>query len=145
MLWLPLVVKLHVAHAPGMPWTFSPSPRVSDPDMHHGTCVMHVPWCQLGSLISGLFWSRRRGKRFRNSRRKRSQQFCVSGMRPIVMSHIAAGGSYTYHVCFTHYCFRDVTRIPMKSLKCSRICMIISLMYIMYECDFSVSKYHMHG
>ena len=25
------------AHAPGMPGTFSPSPQVSDPDMHHGT------------------------------------------------------------------------------------------------------------
>ena len=23
---------------------------VSDPDMHHGTCVMQVPWCMLGSL-----------------------------------------------------------------------------------------------
>ena len=27
-------VKLRVAHAPGMPGTFSPPPRVSDPDMH---------------------------------------------------------------------------------------------------------------
>ena len=34
----------------GMPGTFSPPSRVSDPDMHHGTCVMHVPWCMLGSL-----------------------------------------------------------------------------------------------
>ena len=25
-----------------MPGTFSPSPWVSDPDMHHGTCVMHA-------------------------------------------------------------------------------------------------------
>ena len=31
-------VKLRVAHAPGMPGTFSPPPRNSDPDMHHGTC-----------------------------------------------------------------------------------------------------------
>ena len=22
----------------------------SDPDMHHGTCVTHVPWCMSGSL-----------------------------------------------------------------------------------------------
>ena len=36
-------VKLRVAHAPGMPGTFSPPPRVIDPDMHHGTCVTHVP------------------------------------------------------------------------------------------------------
>ena len=38
-------VKLRVAHAPGMPGTRSPPPRVSDTDMHHGTCVTHVPWC----------------------------------------------------------------------------------------------------
>ena len=30
-------VKVRVAHAPGMPGTFSPSPRFSDSDMHHGT------------------------------------------------------------------------------------------------------------
>ena len=36
-------VKLRVAHAPGMLGTFSPPPWVSDPDMHHGTCVTHVP------------------------------------------------------------------------------------------------------
>ena len=26
----------------------------SDPDMHHGTCVTHVPWYMPGSLTSGL-------------------------------------------------------------------------------------------
>ena len=31
--------KLRVAHAPGMPGTFSPPPGVSDPDMHHSTCL----------------------------------------------------------------------------------------------------------
>ena len=30
--------KLRVPHAPGMPGAFSPPPRVSDPDMHLGTC-----------------------------------------------------------------------------------------------------------
>ena len=44
---------LRVAHVPGMPEKFSPPPRVSDPDMHHGTCVM--PWCMPGSLTSGFF------------------------------------------------------------------------------------------
>ena len=34
-------VQLRVAHAPGMPGTFSPSPRVSDPDKHHARAVMH--------------------------------------------------------------------------------------------------------
>ena len=52
------------AHAPGMPRTFSPPPRVRDPDMHHGTCVTHVPWCMQGSLTSGYLWNRRRGKTF---------------------------------------------------------------------------------
>ena len=33
--------NLRVAHAPGMPGSFPPPPRVSDPDMHHGTCVTH--------------------------------------------------------------------------------------------------------
>ena len=37
--------QVRVAHAPGMPGTFSSSPRVNDPDIHHGTCVIHMPWC----------------------------------------------------------------------------------------------------
>ena len=28
-------------------------PPVSDPDMHHGTCIAHVPWCMPGSLTRG--------------------------------------------------------------------------------------------
>ena len=47
-------VKLRVAHAPGMLGMFSPPPRVRDPDMHHGTCVTHVPWCMPGSLTIRL-------------------------------------------------------------------------------------------
>ena len=43
---------------------FSPPPRVSDPDMHHGTCVTHVPWCMPGSLTNGFLWSRWWGKTF---------------------------------------------------------------------------------
>ena len=52
------------AHAPGMPGTLSPSPQVSDPDMHHGTCVTHVPWCMPESLTCGFLWNRQRGKTF---------------------------------------------------------------------------------
>ena len=26
---------------------------VSDPAIHHGTCIMHVPWCMSGSLTRG--------------------------------------------------------------------------------------------
>ena len=50
-------VKLRVAHAPGIPGTFSPPLWVSDPDMHHGTCVTRVPWCMPGSWTSGFLWS----------------------------------------------------------------------------------------
>ena len=76
-------VKFRVAHAPGMPGTFSPPPLVSDPDMHHGTGVTHVPWCMSGSLTSGFIWSRWQGKRSRHSRRMRNPKFHVSGKRPI--------------------------------------------------------------
>ena len=68
-------VKLRVAQALGMSGPFSPPPRVSDPDMHHGTCATHVPWCMPGSLTSALIWSRWRGKRSRHSRRMRSPNF----------------------------------------------------------------------
>ena len=53
--------KIAGAHAPGMPGTFSSPAQVSDPDMHYGTCVTHVPWCMPGSLTSGFLWSRPRG------------------------------------------------------------------------------------
>ena len=56
--------KIAGAHVPGMSGTFSPPPQVSAPDMHHGTCVTHVPWCISGSLTSGFLWSRRVGKTF---------------------------------------------------------------------------------
>ena len=47
--------KSRIVHAPGMPGTFFPPPTarkppISDPDMNHGTCVTHVPWCMSGSL-----------------------------------------------------------------------------------------------
>ena len=56
--------KIAGAHVPGMPGTFSPPRQVSDPDMHHGTCVTHVPWCMSGSLTSGFLRNRRWGKTF---------------------------------------------------------------------------------
>ena len=31
-----------------------PAIGASYPDMHHGTCVTHVPWCMPGSLTSGF-------------------------------------------------------------------------------------------
>ena len=84
-------LKLRIAHAPVMRGTFSPSPRVSDPDMHHGTCVTDVSWCMLGSSTGGFLWSRWRGKRSRYSRRMRNPQFQVSGKRPISCTHVHFG------------------------------------------------------
>ena len=62
----------------GMPVTFSPPPRVSDPDMHHGTFVTDVLWCMPGSLTSSFLWSRWRGNRSRHSRCICNPQFYVS-------------------------------------------------------------------
>ena len=76
-------VNQRIAHVPGMPGTFSPLLRVSDPDTHHGMCVTHVPPCMPGSLTSGFLWSQWRGKRSRHSRRMRNPQFYVSCKRPM--------------------------------------------------------------
>ena len=96
-------VKLRDAHAPGMPGTLSPPPRVSDPDMHHGTCVAHVPWCMSGSRTSGFLWNRWQAKRSRHSRRMRNPQFCVSGKRPILRyqtpGFICGPRSFIYFMC----------------------------------------------
>ena len=84
-----------------MPGTFSPPPRVSDPDMHHGTCVTHVPWCMLGSLTSGFLWSRWREKRSQHSQRINNPQFQVSGNRPIHRS--CSFVPTTIHRCWILY------------------------------------------
>ena len=74
-------LKLRVVHAPEMPGAFPSPTRVSDPDMHHGICITHVPWCMPGLLTSGLLWSRWQGNRFWHSRRMRNPQCFVSGKR----------------------------------------------------------------
>ena len=56
---------------------------VSNPDMHHGTWVTHMPCCMPGSLTIGFLWSRWRGNRSQHSRHMCNQQFHVSGKRPI--------------------------------------------------------------
>ena len=75
--------ELWVAHAPGMPGTFSPPPRFSDLGMHQGTCVTHMPWCMPGSLTCGFLWFRWQGKHSRHYRRIRNPRFYVSGKRPM--------------------------------------------------------------
>ena len=59
------------------------SPQVSNPDMHHGTCIMHMQWCMPGSLTSGFLWSRCWGKRSWHSRHIRNPQIYLFGKRPI--------------------------------------------------------------
>ena len=78
-------VKLRVAHATGMPGTPSPPPQVSDPNMHHGTCVTHVPYCMPGSLTSGFLWSRWCGKYIWHPWRMRNPQFYVFGKRSMAL------------------------------------------------------------
>ena len=77
--------KLRVAHAPGIPGTFSPSLRVCDPDMHHGTWVTHLPRCMPGSLNSRFLWSRWQGKCSRHSWHMHNPLFYVSGKRPMTI------------------------------------------------------------
>ena len=76
-------VKLWVAHAPGILGTLSPTSQISNPDMHHGTYVTHVPWCMSGSLTSGFLWSRWRGKCSRHFRCMCNPQFYVFVKRPM--------------------------------------------------------------
>ena len=56
---------------------FKRKPLVSDPGMHHGTCVTHVPWCMSGSLTCGDG-----GKRSRHSRRMRTSNFAYLARGP---------------------------------------------------------------
>ena len=65
---------------------FCPPSWVSDPDMHHGRCVTHVPRCMPGSLTSGFFLNWWRGKRSWHSRRMLNPHFFVSGKRPMLLA-----------------------------------------------------------
>ena len=98
------------------PGTFSPPLRVSNPDMHHGTCVTHVPWCMSGPLTSGFPWSQWRGKRSRHSRRMRKQNFAY-----------LVRGSWHQHCCgwFWYYRWFErsfFTRSVRPSFSLSWIC-----------------------
>ena len=86
-----LMFSLICGDAPGMPGTFSPPTRVSDPDMHHGTCVTHVPWCIPGSLTSGFLWSLWRGKRSRHSRCMRNPNFSYLARGPYISVFVYIG------------------------------------------------------
>ena len=120
--------KLRVAHAPGMLGTFSPPPQVSDPDMHHGMWVTHVPWCMQGSLTSGLLWSRWREKRSRHSRRMHNPKFYVSGKRPMDMHMMRRGKQSVKH---------------NSTFKCARVSAWLCACVLIYAWDM-VHEHHQH-
>ena len=107
--------KLRVAHAPRMPRTFSPPPRVSDPDMHHGTCVTYVPWCMSVSLTTGFLWSRWRGNRPR-----------------------APGACATHNFA---YLSRGPWRMPLQELAADRTRKVKERYYLDYD-TLDISKPH---
>ena len=70
--------------------TFPQPPRFSDPDMHHCTCLKHVPWCMSGSLTSDFLWRRWWWKRSRYSRWMRNPNIDVSGKKAMQWCFVAA-------------------------------------------------------
>ena len=92
---------------------FLPS-QVSDPDMHHGTCVTYVPWCVPESLTSGFLWSQWQGKRSRHSRRMRNPQFYISVKRPM---------KATIYMLLNYYeeMYMYVAKLDSFTLKCACI------------------------
>ena len=136
-------VKLLVAHAPGMPGTFSPPPRVSDPGMHHGTCVTHVPWCTPRSLTKGFLRCRWRGKRSRHFRRMRNPQLYISGKRPIG-KYYSSGSIHATKMPSSAWGTRFVTTIidlaalksinfPLKLMCVSFLCSIFSVAFNIWQ------------
>ena len=89
-------VRLWVAHAPGMPVTFSPPPtsketaswlsRHASRHVRDARAVMRV----------GMAHSRWRGKPSRHSRRMRNPQFYVSGKSPMVVSQYQDNNTSTW-------------------------------------------------
>ena len=87
----------------------SPPPRGSDPEMHHVTCVAHVPWCMPGSLSSGFLWSRWRGKHSRHSRR-------------MILTPIKKSRSLTFSIlCCYVYWRRIITSCRVNCILCYRV------------------------
>ena len=105
------ISKIAGAHAPGMPGTFSPPLRVSGSDMHHSTCVTHVPWCMPGSLTRGFLWIRRRGKTFPAFPAHAQAAIYVSGKRPIYRTV----SDIRRFLC--HYNFPSTFQLPYWSQK----------------------------
>ena len=89
----------------------------SDPDMHHGTCVTHVPWCMPGSLTSNFLWGQWRGKHSRHSRRMRKPQFYVSDKRPMFSSKPKVGTPHWYCLWYIKTSGRHDNETPLNFFK----------------------------
>ena len=92
-----------------------PPPRFSDPDMHHGTCVTHAPWCMPGSLTSDFLWSPR------HSRRMRNPQFYVSCKRPMQKCQAHMSWLRHWHSDNSEKTLKDICNIvitqPQQSMR----------------------------
>ena len=99
-------VILRVAHAPGMPGTFSPPPLVSDSGMHHGRGVAHVPWCMPGSLTS----SRWRGIRSRHFRRMHNPHSHIDSyiLRHRSFDHTCLQLVWSFHIRYFTQVYHDI-------------------------------------
>ena len=92
-----------------------------DPDMHHGTCVTHGPWCMPGSLTSGFLWSRWRGKRSWHPRRQRNPQFYVSRKR---LMQTGPNTTPFFHpfVCAANLCKDDDSYVAQQNARTRCVC-----------------------
>ena len=105
-------VKLRVAHAAEMAGTFprhrlQTKPLDSDPGMHHGTCVTHVPGCMSGSLTRGGI------ETFPAFPGPAQPAIYVSGKRPMTIGHREA--LFPRPICtvldINNFCSTDETYI----------------------------------
>ena len=59
---------------------------VSDPSMHHGTCVTHVPWCMSGSLTRAGHSRRMRNIRNFDSLSTVLHEICTNLSRSVLLT-----------------------------------------------------------
>ena len=89
-------------------------PLVSDPGMHHGTCVTHVPWCMSGSFNCGD------GETFPAFPAHAHPQICVSGKRPMWGTELRSDFELTKDMwgCLLWVFWkrgRDISRVQLTS------------------------------
>ena len=85
---------------------FQKKPLVNDPDMHHGTCVTHVPCCMSGSLTCCD------GETFPAFPAHAHPQFCVSGKRPM-------GNERHHPISHIRYFLRSISTDNPNEIKTS--------------------------